>query len=145
MTQPGAPCRAWVNSGARPSTTWQARARGSAVVAFASSVKAVMAVPWRSRNPCNSAAGNESLVDRKSTRLNSSHVKTSYAVFCLKKKNGQLTYSEALFGYTIGSPDADLSFDERDSAPFVPKDRVIDPAFTGGRHPQPQTHWDSTM
>src|SRR5690606_40376550 len=28
--------------------------------------------------------------DRKSTRLNSSHVKTSYAVFCLKKKNGHL-------------------------------------------------------
>src|SRR5690606_42132821 len=28
--------------------------------------------------------------DRKSTRLNSSHVKISYAVFCLKKKNKQL-------------------------------------------------------
>src|SRR5690606_42033312 len=27
------------------------------------------------------------VVDRKSTRLNSSHVKISYAVFCLKKKN----------------------------------------------------------
>src|SRR5690606_39893922 len=27
-----------------------------------------------------------SLIDRKSTRLNSSHVKISYAVFCLKKK-----------------------------------------------------------
>src|SRR3989442_4500721 len=26
-------------------------------------------------------------VDRKSTRLNSSHVRTSYAVFCLNKKN----------------------------------------------------------
>src|SRR5947209_10684093 len=26
--------------------------------------------------------------DRKSTRLNSSHANTSYAVFCLKKKNG---------------------------------------------------------
>src|SRR5690606_42096394 len=26
-------------------------------------------------------------LDRKSTRLNSSHVKSSYAVFCLKKKN----------------------------------------------------------
>src|SRR5690606_41751742 len=26
--------------------------------------------------------------DRKSTRLNSSHVKISYAVFCLKKKRG---------------------------------------------------------
>src|SRR3954469_15137022 len=28
-----------------------------------------------------------SLRDRKSTRLNSSHVEISYAVFCLKKKN----------------------------------------------------------
>src|SRR5690554_7004611 len=27
-------------------------------------------------------------VDRKSTRLNSSHVRISYAVFCLKKKKG---------------------------------------------------------
>src|SRR5690554_7629512 len=27
------------------------------------------------------------LADRKSTRLNSSHVRISYAVFCLKKKN----------------------------------------------------------
>src|SRR5690606_39668730 len=29
-------------------------------------------------------AGGLALVDRKSTRLNSSHVKISYAVFCLK-------------------------------------------------------------
>src|SRR5690606_41493708 len=28
--------------------------------------------------------------DRKSTRLNSSHVKISYAVFCLKKKNNNV-------------------------------------------------------
>src|SRR5690606_27262912 len=31
------------------------------------------------------AALNRHLLDRKSTRLNSSHVKSSYAVFCLKK------------------------------------------------------------
>src|SRR5690606_41858492 len=31
----------------------------------------------------------ESVLDRKSTRLNSSHVKISYAVFCLKKKKKQ--------------------------------------------------------
>src|SRR5690606_37638412 len=31
--------------------------------------------------------GEASVADRKSTRLNSSHVKISYAVFCLKKKN----------------------------------------------------------
>src|SRR5215813_15183859 len=29
--------------------------------------------------------------DRKSTRLNSSHVRISYAVFCLKKKNKTFT------------------------------------------------------
>src|SRR5690554_7678998 len=29
--------------------------------------------------------------DRKSTRLNSSHVRISYAVFCLKKKNTKMT------------------------------------------------------
>src|SRR5690554_7682239 len=32
---------------------------------------------------------NTSCVDRKSTRLNSSHVRISYAVFCLKKKKNQ--------------------------------------------------------
>src|SRR5437868_13237990 len=30
--------------------------------------------------------------DRKSTRLNSSHVSISYAVFCLKKKKAQLQF-----------------------------------------------------
>src|SRR5690606_30585048 len=32
------------------------------------------------------ADGDADRIDRKSTRLNSSHVKISYAVFCLKKK-----------------------------------------------------------
>src|SRR3712207_8236796 len=31
-------------------------------------------------------------LDRKSTRLNSSHANISYAVFCLKKKNLSLAY-----------------------------------------------------
>jgi isoamylase len=53
-----------------------------------------------------------------------------------KQLVGELKWSEALFGYTIGHPDADLSFDERDSAPFVPKCKVIDPAHTWG-HDQP--------
>src|SRR5690554_7062598 len=33
------------------------------------------------------------LLDRKSTRLNSSHVRISYAVFCLKKNNSQLSFA----------------------------------------------------
>src|SRR5690606_39712057 len=35
---------------------------------------------------------NSTVVDRKSTRLNSSHVKISYAVFCLKKKTHSSNY-----------------------------------------------------
>src|SRR5690625_6514680 len=40
---------------------------------------------------CSSAYNKalELIEDRKSTRLNSSHVASSYAVFCLKKKNNQ--------------------------------------------------------
>src|SRR5690606_41068542 len=34
------------------------------------------------------------LIDRKSTRLNSSHVKISYAVFCLKKKKSKIAEPE---------------------------------------------------
>src|SRR5690606_41972064 len=34
--------------------------------------------------------------DRKSTRLNSSHVKISYAVFCLKKKNIEKSSSKKI-------------------------------------------------
>src|SRR5690348_17467521 len=39
--------------------------------------------------PCKAgrSAASDAFVDRKSTRLNSSHPSISYAVFCLKKKN----------------------------------------------------------
>src|SRR5690606_28209640 len=37
------------------------------------------------------AAWMKTVEDRKSTRLNSSHVKISYAVFCLKKKSETAT------------------------------------------------------
>src|SRR5256885_3849979 len=41
---------------------------------------------WRGRDRCNDDSIGIELEDRKSTRLNSSHVLISYAVFCLKKK-----------------------------------------------------------
>ena len=62
-----------------------------------------------------------------------------------KQLVGRLRWSEALFGYTIGSADADLSFDERDSAPFVPKSKVIDPAFTWAERPPVRVPWDRTV
>jgi isoamylase len=42
---------------------------------------------------------------------------------------GSLKIDDACFGYIIGAENADLSFDERDSAPFVPKSLVVDPEF----------------
>jgi isoamylase len=62
-----------------------------------------------------------------------------------KQLIGNLTWDDALFGYTIGSPDADLSFDKRDSAAFMPKCRVIEPAFTWGRERRPRTPWERTI
>ena len=46
-----------------------------------------------------------------------------------KSIDGFLQWDDALFGYTIGHPDEDLSRDDRDSAPFVPKSIVVDPYF----------------
>src|SRR5207253_4703089 len=45
--------------------------------------------------------------DRKSTRLNSSHVAISYAVFCLKKKNIHDLRSEALRSTIAACPCAE--------------------------------------
>src|ERR1022692_1861532 len=40
-------------------------------------------------------------IDRKSTRLNSSHLVISYAVFCLKKKNKRLNSSHLVISYSV--------------------------------------------
>ncbi len=59
---------------------------------------------------------------------------------------GALTWNPACFGYTIGAAGDDLTFDERDSAPFVPKCVVVDPNFDWhgepNRRPVP---WDHTI
>ncbi len=58
---------------------------------------------------------------------------------------GTARWSDALFGYRIGSRQADLSFDRRDSAPGMPKCRIIDPAFTWGDDRPPRTPWHETV
>src|SRR6516162_1325791 len=62
--------------------------------------------------------------DRKSTRLNSSHLVISYAVFCLKKKNDYLPipnhYYESVRGWSAGPAPGIAG-----NAPFSPlKDKV---------------------
>jgi isoamylase len=53
---------------------------------------------------------------------------------------GNLDWNPAVFGYELETGD-DLTFDERDSALFMPRCRVIDPAFTWGEDRAPQTAW----
>src|SRR6266511_3752995 len=68
--------------------------------------------------------------DRKSTRLNSSHVKISYAVFCLKKKkDGGLDHEQRLaldnaiarLGQELGDTPC-IGLDHRRRAIFVDRD-----------------------
>jgi isoamylase len=62
------------------------------------------------------------------------------------KAIGRMTsWDDSLFGYRIGDPEGDLSFDERDSAPFAPLAVVIDPAFTWGADQPPRTPWHETI
>ncbi len=57
---------------------------------------------------------------------------------------GQLKWGPEIFGYQLETED-DTTFDERDSAPFMLKSRVIDPAFTWGDDRPPATPWDETL
>jgi glycogen operon protein len=54
-------------------------------------------------------------------------------------------WSDEMFGYRVGDPDADLSFDDRDNAPYAPLAAVLDPAFTWGDDRPPRTAWHNTV
>jgi len=58
---------------------------------------------------------------------------------------GDLTWSDELYGYTIGHPDADLSFDERDSAPFMPKAVVVHDDYDWEDDQRLLTAWNQTL
>ena len=58
---------------------------------------------------------------------------------------GELKWSDELFAYPLNGEGADLTLDERDSAPFMLKCRVVDPAFTWGRERRPHVPWERTI
>ena len=62
-----------------------------------------------------------------------------------KSITGTLNWSDAHYGYRVGQPREDLLMDRRDSAPGMPKCRVIDPAFTWGDDRRPNTPWHETI
>jgi isoamylase len=62
-----------------------------------------------------------------------------------KAIDGTMQWNDALFGYVIGSPEEDLSRDDRDSAPFVSKSVVVDPFFDWRNDTQLRTPWHETI
>ena len=58
---------------------------------------------------------------------------------------GTLRWTDALFGYRINSPRADLSQDRRDSAPSMPKAVVTDDMFDWGDDRSPNIPWSRTV
>src|SRR2546430_6618188 len=97
---------------------------------------------WRSHAPTESllassqgaASTSRSQIDRKSTRLNSSHSQISYAVFCLKKKK-KIT---VLVAFTVS--DEQLGFRMNLSIPNVQQvalrnsSRLANPIVGAGPH-----------
>ena len=55
-----------------------------------------------------------------------------------KRLTGHPVWHDALMGYTVGAPEADLSMDRRDSARYMPRAVVEDPAFSWGADQPPR-------
>ncbi len=54
---------------------------------------------------------------------------------------GEVRWDNALHSYAVGHEREDLELDPRDSAAFMPKCRVVDPAFTWGEDRRPVVPW----
>jgi len=58
---------------------------------------------------------------------------------------GQITHDEALFGYRWNDDEADLSYNDADSAPFMPKSVVVDPHFDWEGDTRLEIPWNETI
>ena len=63
-----------------------------------------------------------------------------------RELEGDVEWNDAHFGYKLGHEESDLSFDSRDSAPYTPKCKVIDPdAFDWQGENRPNVPWPKTV
>lgn len=58
---------------------------------------------------------------------------------------GAIQWHESIFGYELDSEEKDLSFNEQDSAPYIPKSVVVDNAFDWGDDKKPNTLYHQTI
>jgi len=57
----------------------------------------------------------------------------------------EIKWDDSLFGYTIGAEGDDLTFDERDSAPFAPLGIIVDNTFDWEEDKPLSTAWHNTV
>ncbi|HET6673758.1 MAG TPA: glycogen debranching protein GlgX [Nitrospiraceae bacterium] len=62
-----------------------------------------------------------------------------------KSLTGDVQWSDAMFGYRIGDPETDLSYDDRNNSANVPKSVVIEQAFTWGDDRPLRRAWNETV
>jgi len=62
-----------------------------------------------------------------------------------KQLVGDLVWNDALFGFEIGHPEKDLSFDVRDSSAYIPKAVVTAPVAAGARRFGHRVSWSETV
>lgn len=58
---------------------------------------------------------------------------------------GAIKWHESIFGYDLESEEKDTSFNEQDSAPYIPKSVVIDSSFDWGDDKKPNTLYHKTI
>ena len=62
-----------------------------------------------------------------------------------KAISGEIRWTDAMYGYVIGDPEEDRSFDDRDSAGDMPKCLVVEPEFTWGDDRKPRIPYNRTV
>src|SRR5215207_8492003 len=62
-----------------------------------------------------------------------------------KAISGTIDWHDSVFGYKIGHPDEDLSFNQTNSAPYVPRSVVIDPQFDWENETSPRIPYDQSV
>src|SRR5690242_21027167 len=83
-------------------TLFRSKEEGATMIEYGLMLALIAAVCVGAVKALGSAASGMFTRDRKSTRLNSSHMSISYAVFCLKKKNNN--HDDSGFGQRIYRP-----------------------------------------
>jgi len=78
-------------------------------------------------------------------RATGSILQKCFSIHTPRPLPGSSVWNDALFGYGVGDPNADLSRDDKDSCPFIPKCVVTAPSFEWEGDELLNTPWNETV